>query len=85
MKTFQMDSRNAQNLLTKVVTFWLQNDSEKSWNKLADALERSSYKLLADNIRKSIIQEEQNIMVVQCKFIQYMNKTAVQVRRASLT
>ena len=85
MKTFQMDSRNAQNLLTKVVTFWLQNDSEKSWKKLADALERSSYKLLADNIRKSIIQEEQNIMVVKCKFIQYMNKIAVQVRRASLT
>ena len=85
MKTFQVDSRNVQNLLTKVVSFWLQNDSEKSWKKLADALERCSYKLLAVNIRKSIIQEEQNIMVVNCKFIQNMNKIAVQVRRASLT
>ena len=85
MKTFQTDCRNAQNLLTKVVSFWLQNDSEKSWKKLADALERSSYKLLADSIRKSTIQEEQNTMVVACKFIHYMNKIAVQVRRASLT
>ena len=80
MKTFQTDSRNVQNLLTKVVSFWLQNDIEKSWKKLADALERSSYKLLADNIRKSIIQEEHDTMVVKCKFIQYMNKIAIQVR-----
>ena len=80
MKTFQADSRNAQNLLTKVVSFWLQNDIEKSWKRLADALERCSYKLLADNIRKSIIQEEHNTMVVKCKFIQYMNKIAIQVR-----
>ena len=79
MKTFQVDSRNVQNLLTKVVSFWLQNDSEKSWKKLADAIERCSYKLLAVNIRKNIIQEEQN-MVVNCKFIHYMNKIAIQVR-----
>ena len=50
MKTFQADSRNVKNLLTKVVSFWLKNYSEKSWKKLADALEGSSYKLLADKI-----------------------------------
>ena len=51
----------------------------KSPRKNADAFKRSCYKLLADNIRKSTIQEEQNTMVVNYKFIHYMNKRAVQV------
>ena len=35
MKTFQVDSRNVQNLLTKMISFWLQNDSKKSWKKIS--------------------------------------------------
>ena len=37
-------------LLSKVITEWLNNDSGKSWQKLATALKQCGYSLMAEKI-----------------------------------
>ena len=37
-------------LLSSVITEWLNNDSEKSWQKLATALKQCDYSLIAKKI-----------------------------------
>ena len=43
---------NADQLLTAIIEEWLQNDKEKSWEKLADAVRSCHHPLLADKILK---------------------------------
>ena len=37
-------------LLSEIITEWLNNDSEKSWKKLATALRQCNYSLIAEKI-----------------------------------
>ena len=39
-------------LLSLVITYWLDNDIEQSWQKLANALELSNQKKIADDLRR---------------------------------
>ena len=48
---------NADQLLTAIIEEWLQNDKKKSWEKLADAVKRCHYSLLADKILKKYCGE----------------------------
>ena len=54
----QMNSpRNAQQCKTKVLDFWLQNATECSWMKLAEAVEAmGEYAVLAEKLRKKTSQ-----------------------------
>ena len=41
---------NADRLLSNVITEWLNNDSDKSWHKLAGALRYCNHSVMADKI-----------------------------------
>ena len=43
---------NVQRQLNDILLYWLNNDGDASWNKLANSLERCNYRVLADSIRK---------------------------------
>ena len=43
---------NADKLLTTIIEEWLQNDKKKSWDRLANAVKRCGYSLLANKILK---------------------------------
>ena len=48
---------NAQQCKTKVLDFWLQNATECSWVKLAEAVEAmAGYAVLAEKLRKKTSQ-----------------------------
>ena len=42
---------NSERLLSVVIDYWLRNDIDQSWSKLADALQLCNYRVLAENIR----------------------------------
>ena len=48
----QKSGGDPDRLLTLVIKQWLNNDSEKSWLKLADALEQCNLQLIANKISK---------------------------------
>ena len=68
-RTLKANSSGCSSVLIAAISFWLNNDLEKSWKQLADALGRSSYKVLAEDIRKRIAPGEQNTMIVNSKYI----------------
>jgi len=41
-------------MLLEVLNYWLENDSEKSWPRLADAVKYCGYKNLAEKIKSRI-------------------------------
>ena len=43
---------NAKEMLIDVLNYWLETDPEKSWSKLAEAVEDCSYGVLAEKIRQ---------------------------------
>ena len=43
---------NAKGMLIDVLNYWLETDSEKSWSKLAEAVEDCGYGVLAEKIRE---------------------------------
>ena len=52
---FRHDNRgNASGMMVQVIGYWLDADKEKSWNKLAGAMEMCSQVGLADEIRSRI-------------------------------
>ena len=69
LKTLKADSASSRSLLIAAISFWLQNDLERSWKKLADAVEKCEYKVLAEYIRKRIAQGEQTTMIMNSKCI----------------
>ena len=44
--------RDCKQEFEDVIDYWVENDPEKSWTKLADAVKMCGYALLADKIRK---------------------------------
>ena len=42
---------NAKGMLIDILDYWLDADSEKSWSKLAEAVEDCGYVVLAEKIR----------------------------------
>ena len=52
IKTFKHDcGSDSERLLSKLINHWLNNDSKKSWSRLADAIECCRYGVLAWNLR----------------------------------
>ena len=52
-RIFTLESNNignADEMLSAILSEWLNNDDEKSWEKLADALRRLDHSLMADKI-----------------------------------
>ena len=47
----QDNSSDAEGFLLDIINYWLENDTEKSWTKLAEAVEDCGYKLLAEKAR----------------------------------
>ena len=45
------NSSDAERFLLDTINYWLENDEEKSWTKLAEALEDCGYKVLAEKAR----------------------------------
>ena len=43
---------NVEGLMMDVLNYWLETDPEKSWSKLADAVEDCGYGVLAEKIRQ---------------------------------
>ena len=43
---------NVDGLLMDVLNYWLETDPEKSWEKLAEAVEDCGYRVLAERIRQ---------------------------------
>jgi len=53
IKEFRHDNiGNAKGMLIEVLNYWLETDPEKSWNKLAEAVELCDYGVLAEEIRQ---------------------------------
>ena len=53
IKEFRHDNMgNARGMLIDVLDYWLETDPEKSWSKLAEALEDCGYGNLAMEIRQ---------------------------------
>ena len=47
---------DAQGMLLDVLNYWLETDPEKSWSKLAEAVEDCGYGVLAEKIRQKSLQ-----------------------------
>ena len=47
---------NAKGMLIDVLNYWLETDPEKSWSKLAEAVEDCGYGVLAEKIRQKSSQ-----------------------------
>ena len=47
----QNNSSDAEGFLLDTINYWLENDTEKSWSKLAEAVEDCGHKLLAEKAR----------------------------------
>ena len=47
---------NVEGLMMDVLNYWLETDPEKSWTKLAEAVEDCGYGVLAEEIRQKILQ-----------------------------
>ena len=47
---------NARGMLIDVLNYWLETDPEKSWSKLAEAVEDCGYGVLAEKIRQKSSQ-----------------------------
>ena len=47
---------NVEGLMMDVLNYWLETDPEKSWSKLAEAVEDCGYGVLAEKIRQNISQ-----------------------------
>jgi len=43
--------RNCRKMMQDVLCYWLENDKDKSWLKLADAVQDCGYQVLAVKIR----------------------------------
>ena len=57
VETLKHDSGNDSNkFFSKVITYWLHSDREKSWRKLADAVELCNYEDVADKIREKYVK-----------------------------
>lgn len=53
ISTIKSDCQNdSGEIFNKVIDFWLKNDEEKSWGKLAEALEYCGYTLIARDMRR---------------------------------
>ena len=48
--------RDAERCKTEVLTWWLQNTEERSWEKIAEALDKIEYKVLAEKLRRIKLQ-----------------------------
>ena len=52
IKLFRHDNTgDAEGMLIDVLDYWLETDPEKSWSKLAEAVEDCGYGVLAEKIR----------------------------------
>ena len=47
------NNNDADCLLSEIITEWLNNDDEKSWDKLATALRNCNYSVMADKLKKT--------------------------------
>ena len=47
---------NVEGLMIDVLNYWLETDQEKSWTKLAEAVEDCGYGVLAEKIRQNCSQ-----------------------------
>ena len=57
IKVFRHDNTgDAEGMLIDVLDYWLDTDPEKSWSKLADAVEDCGYEVLAEKIRQKSSQ-----------------------------
>ena len=48
--------RDAERCKTEVLTWWLQNAEQRSWEKIAEALDKMEYKVLAEKLRRIKLQ-----------------------------
>ena len=47
---------DAERCKTEVLTWWLQNAEERSWEKIAEALNKIEYKVLAEKLKGKMLQ-----------------------------
>ena len=52
----QNNMSNAKGMLIDVLNYWLERDLEKSWSKLAEAVEDCGYVVLAEKMRQKSSQ-----------------------------
>ena len=48
------NNNDADRLLSEIITEWLNNDDEKSWDKLATALRYCNHSVMADKLLKFV-------------------------------
>ena len=48
--------RDTERCKTEVLTWWLQNAEQRSWEKIAEALDKMEYKVLAEKLRRIKLQ-----------------------------
>ena len=63
---------NSDSILTDIINYWLNNDVNKSWNKLAEALINCGYKVIGNAIlgtppdeglrQRHLLQQQQHPM-----------------------
>ena len=59
---------NTEALMTDVLGYWVETDPEKSWSKLAEAVEDCGYGILAEKIRqRSSLEEEKEELAEKMK------------------
>ena len=57
LKTIESnDPHDAEHCKSEVLLWWLQNATEHSWKKIAEALDKMEYKDLAEELEKKMFQ-----------------------------
>ena len=57
IKTLERDAKgDSSSFFSEVINYWLNNDPEQSWEKLADAVQMCEYGIIAIEIRKKFIK-----------------------------
>ena len=57
LKTIESNHpHDAERCKSEVLLWWLQNATERSWKKIAEALDKMEYKVLAEELEKKMFQ-----------------------------
>ena len=69
--------KDVQGMMTAVVSHWLEHGNDRSWSKLAEAVEYCGYKVMAEKIRKkhAILGDPDAKLPSTCKSIEVYLKT----------
>ena len=65
------NNNDADRLLSEIITEWLNNDDEKSWDKLANALRNCNHSVMADKLLLLVGRRKKYVLCYLCQSYYY--------------